>query len=393
MCHEFFRALFTMFDLVQPSTPQKLQIYIHRGVFALWVCIAVKSSTVRVTICFLSYRVQTHWLPTKPLATSPHLLYAVVWTNANAYQLAVRSMTSCDAMDVFARVAGALKVLQLASVFLYVWDAGVAVDPLQAGAVRWFLGLACFVVGQLFNLATYKALGRAGVYYGTRLGHNIPWVKGFPFSVLSHPQYKGSALSIWGVAVILAPAAGLPEFYLVAIFGTMLYGISAYIEFSPFKISHEVFQTRWMCPWRHVVSTVYQDCRLHLPSEKVGDDALEALSHLVNLRHLRLGNCSSVTANGVQHLSKLINLRSLDLRNAPRLVEACITLLAQGLATHDPASNPVATRTIPAKAWKARLDHEINLPAEEQPAWRWQPPSPSSEEEFMDYLEHECSDN
>ncbi|GFH15500.1 phosphatidyl-N-methylethanolamine N-methyltransferase, partial [Haematococcus lacustris] len=54
------------------------------------------------------------------------------------------------------------------------------------------------------NVGIYKAIGKVGVYYGTRLGHTVPWVTGFPFSVVPHPQYVGSALSVWGGAALLA---------------------------------------------------------------------------------------------------------------------------------------------------------------------------------------------
>ena len=36
------------------------------------------------------------------------------------------------------------------------------------------------------------------VYYGGRLGKRIPWCTGFPFSIVSHPQYVGSVLTVWG---------------------------------------------------------------------------------------------------------------------------------------------------------------------------------------------------
>jgi protein-S-isoprenylcysteine O-methyltransferase Ste14 len=43
------------------------------------------------------------------------------------------------------------------------------------------------------------AIGKVGVYYGTRLGATVPWVEGFPFNVVRHPQYVGAVLSLWYV--------------------------------------------------------------------------------------------------------------------------------------------------------------------------------------------------
>jgi len=41
------------------------------------------------------------------------------------------------------------------------------------------------------------------VYYGCKWGHKIPWVHGFPFNTIPHPQYAGCMLSIWGVVLVL----------------------------------------------------------------------------------------------------------------------------------------------------------------------------------------------
>lgn len=37
---------------------------------------------------------------------------------------------------------------------------------------------------QWLNVGIFRAIGHAGVYYGFKLGHTIPWVDGFPFNVV-----------------------------------------------------------------------------------------------------------------------------------------------------------------------------------------------------------------
>jgi hypothetical protein len=82
--------------------------------------------------------------------------------------------------------------------------------------------------GQLLNAAIYRAIGKAGVYYGVKFGHEIPWYArppgicvrdsssgealgertfaadrctGFPFNVFTlHPQYSGCVI-LWPFAV------------------------------------------------------------------------------------------------------------------------------------------------------------------------------------------------
>ena len=83
----------------------------------------------------------------------------------------------------------------------------------------------------MLNLSIFRAIGQAGVYYGFKLGHTVPWVHGFPFNVVSHPQYVGSVLTVWALAVLLwaqAPA-GLG---LLTAYWTLLYVVTGLQESS-----------------------------------------------------------------------------------------------------------------------------------------------------------------
>jgi len=68
---------------------------------------------------------------------------------------------------------------------------------------RWLAFLALVSFGQALNVGIYKAIGKTGVYYGFKLGRKVPWVTGFPFNVMSHPQYVGSTLTIWGAMLLV----------------------------------------------------------------------------------------------------------------------------------------------------------------------------------------------
>ena len=66
------------------------------------------------------------------------------------------------------------------------------------------LGTQLFLVGQLLNAAIYNAIGKAGVYYGYKIGVPVPWCTGFPFNVFSmHPQYCGCVMTIFGAGVLM----------------------------------------------------------------------------------------------------------------------------------------------------------------------------------------------
>jgi methylene-fatty-acyl-phospholipid synthase len=74
----------------------------------------------------------------------------------------------------------------------------------------------------------FYRLGAVGVFYGNRLGHTIPWCRTFPFSCLSHPQYVGTVLSIWGL--FLAMRFPQPDWFVLPALETAYYVARAHLE-------------------------------------------------------------------------------------------------------------------------------------------------------------------
>ena len=60
------------------------------------------------------------------------------------------------------------KVFQFGSMFGYYFAIGPL--PTSISLFRWVLGLQLFLVGQFLNAAIYNAIGKAGVYYGYKIG-------------------------------------------------------------------------------------------------------------------------------------------------------------------------------------------------------------------------------
>jgi len=60
--------------------------------------------------------------------------------------------------------------------------------------------LVCFtIVSQFLNVGVYRAIGSVGVYNGVKMGHVVPWVHGFPFSLgIRHSQYNGACIAFAG---------------------------------------------------------------------------------------------------------------------------------------------------------------------------------------------------
>ncbi|GLC41491.1 hypothetical protein PLESTB_001005900 [Pleodorina starrii] len=158
----------------------------------------------------------------------PHLLYAFVWLKPRIW----RQTFGKQSVPIFAWTGAAGKALQFISVFLWVWSSQpTGVCPRTPLSV-WQVLLAGVLVGygQALNIGTYRAIGVTGVYYGVRLGRNVPWVTAWPFSHISHPQYVGSAITVWGMLVLLHAAMPHPQALLTAVYWTGLYVMSGIVE-------------------------------------------------------------------------------------------------------------------------------------------------------------------
>ena len=129
---------------------------------------------------------------------------------------------------VLRRLFYGFKLLQL-SVFA-IWclvngDGRMALAPSDVAVV---VGLALIIAGQFLNAMVFYRLGATGVFYGDRLGHALPWCRDFPFSLMTHPQYVGVVLSIWGL--FLALRFPYDDWFLVPALETVYYVLGARLE-------------------------------------------------------------------------------------------------------------------------------------------------------------------
>ncbi|XOZ32802.1 methyltransferase [Halomonadaceae bacterium KBTZ08] len=96
------------------------------------------------------------------------------------------------------------------------WLPAPTADPVMAGA-----GIALMGLGLVLNASVFARLGRVGVFYGSQLGHHVPWVQGFPFSLLKHPQYMGALALIWGFFLLMRYP--YPDWFYLPLLETALY--------------------------------------------------------------------------------------------------------------------------------------------------------------------------
>jgi methylene-fatty-acyl-phospholipid synthase len=108
--------------------------------------------------------------------------------------------------------------------------AGLCLDLSTVTLPQWLAFLLLVSYGQSLNVGIFHAIGTAGVYYGFKLGHQIPWVTGWPFDTVSHPQYVGSVLTVWGCVALLWSQAPPAALLALAGFWTLVYAATAVQE-------------------------------------------------------------------------------------------------------------------------------------------------------------------
>ena len=134
-----------------------------------------------------------------------------------------------DPVEVLRKLFFAFKGIQF-SVFLgwcYIHGGGSVAVP-SSDAVWLGLGTLLIGAGQVLNFGVFYQLGKIGVFYGNKFGYSVPWCAGFPFSLLRHPQYVGTVLSIWGF--FLAMRFPYDDWYVLPILQTGYYLLGSYFE-------------------------------------------------------------------------------------------------------------------------------------------------------------------
>tara|TARA_R110002110_G_scaffold90974_1_gene236400 strand:- start:42915 stop:43451 length:537 start_codon:yes stop_codon:yes gene_type:complete len=133
--------------------------------------------------------------------------YVLIWRNPAGFtRLCSRGWIfgKRDPVEALYRLFLVFKCIQV-GVFVAWWSLfDGRFPPLPSAPMHLLvIGAGLFVIGQILNVGVFWRLGKTGVFYGNRLGHELPWVTGFPFSVVPHPQYVGTMISIWGIFLVM----------------------------------------------------------------------------------------------------------------------------------------------------------------------------------------------
>jgi len=162
------------------------------------------------------------------------IAYAAIWWRPERFRaLYQRRAPGRTPVSALRQLFYAFKLIQ-GLVFL-AWIAGHGAWLRAEGPEVWSsdpralaLGAAMIAAGQVLNFGVFYRLGSVGVFYGNRFGYDVPWVRGFPFSVLAHPQYVGAVVSIWGL--FLATRFPHGDWFSLPLLETLYYAVSARLE-------------------------------------------------------------------------------------------------------------------------------------------------------------------
>lgn len=165
------------------------------------------------------------------LLSLERICYVMVWRAPEAFRAwCARPGTRRfgDATDVLALCFIIFKGVQ-AAVFVG-WCVVHGRGNIWPDAPGWALasGSTLILVGQLLNVSVFARLGKTGVFYGNRLGHDVQWRHAFPFTWLRHPQYAGTVMSIWGFFLVMRFPAG--DWLALPMLESLYYWIGAHLE-------------------------------------------------------------------------------------------------------------------------------------------------------------------
>ena len=182
-------------------------------------------------------RLNTYVAPTTLLIAAALLAperLAYVWISNRPGQFAqlisrVPALRDAGPITVVSYLFAAFKLLQ-ATVFV-AWClrfGGGTIVVAQQGPLGLAAGALLVGLGQWLNVRVFALLGHDGVFYGNRFGITLPWLTAFPFNVVSHPQYVGAVLSIWGF--FLAVRYPADDWYVLPVLESVYYALGAHFE-------------------------------------------------------------------------------------------------------------------------------------------------------------------
>jgi methylene-fatty-acyl-phospholipid synthase len=168
---------------------------------------------------------------TAVLLAIERLGYLYAWHRPEHFRrTAARLGLGSDGVVALERAFYGFKVLQTLVITGWILWFGKG-DLVSSSRVALIAGLALVVAGQALNLPAMIRLGRVGTFYGVRFGRFVPRCDRFPYSIISHPQYIGAGMTVWGI--LLASRFPASDWWILPAIQTTYYVIGSIQERYP----------------------------------------------------------------------------------------------------------------------------------------------------------------
>ena len=167
------------------------------------------------------------------LLSIERMSYAYIWRFPEAFRVFCDRSSIIIPMgapiDALRKLFYGFKLIQLSVFFgwCYYFGAG-SLSAFNGGVLSIVIGSVLILVGQIFNFSVFYKLGKIGVFYGNKFGYDVPRTNAFPFSLLKHPQYIGTLMSIWGFFIVMRYP--YDDWAVLPILQTLYYILGVYFE-------------------------------------------------------------------------------------------------------------------------------------------------------------------
>lgn len=148
-----------------------------------------------------------------------HLLYFFVWSFTDRF-LCICYYLRINPSFLISFLSIIQKFLQMGVILNYSVEHNTLIPYIENFNI---MNLLLLIIGQTLNTAVYYKLGLIGVYYGDRLGYQLPYITTFPYNIgIVNPQYVGCVLTLCSLYPLISIN------YLI--YSSGLYCITTYIE-------------------------------------------------------------------------------------------------------------------------------------------------------------------
>ena len=148
-----------------------------------------------------------------------HILYFFIWDYTDKY-IKFSYYLRTSPIFLMTLLSSLQKLIQISLIINYSIQNNTLIPYVSNFNIYNFI---LITIGQILNISVYYKIGIIGVYYGNKLGYNLPWITTFPYNIgINNPQYIGCILTLFGLYPLLSIE--------YIIYASSLYQITSFIE-------------------------------------------------------------------------------------------------------------------------------------------------------------------